>query len=129
MSNREDIKEKIKKIIKVLPKLNCGKCGFDNCGKFAKAVAEGKEPCYGCVSGGPLVANKVCEIMGVKVPEIAKISANYPGFSQHGIASDRIDKGRGRGLGRGRGMGMGRGSGSGRGFGRRGGKGRSGRQS
>jgi len=44
MSDRGDIKEKVKKIVKVLPELNCGKCGFDNCGKFARAVAEEKAP-------------------------------------------------------------------------------------
>ena len=125
MSDRGDVKEKIKKIVKVLPELNCGKCGFDNCGKFAKAVAEEKAPCYGCVSGGPLVANKVCEIMGVRVPEIAKIPAAYPGFSQPGIASGGMDRDRGRGIGRG--QGMRRSLGSGKGFGRRRGKGKSGR--
>ena len=40
MPDRRDIKEKVKKIVKVLPELNCGKCGFDNCGKFARAVVE-----------------------------------------------------------------------------------------
>ena len=121
MSNKEDVKEKVKRIVKVLPKLNCDKCGFDNCGKFAKAVAEKRAPCYGCVSGGPLVANKVCEIVGVKVPEITKTPVSYPRFSQPGIASS----GMGRGLGRS--QGMRRGPGSGKGFGRRRGKGKSGR--
>jgi len=129
MSDRGDIKEKTKKIVRILPKLNCGKCGFDNCGKFAKAVAEERAPCYGCISGGPLVANKICEIMGVKAPETTKISANYPGFSQPGIASSGMNRGRGKGQGQGRDMGMGRGSGSGKGLGRRRGKGRFGRQS
>jgi len=37
---RKLAKASVKKIVKVLPELNCGKCGFDNCGKFARAVAE-----------------------------------------------------------------------------------------
>ena len=116
MQNREDVREKTKKIVKVLPELNCGKCGFDSCGKFAKAVAEQRAPCYGCVSGGPPVANKVCKIMEVRVPEIAKIPGEYSGFPLPKIASGRMDRGRGRG------QGMRRGPGSGKGFGRRRGK-------
>jgi len=30
MPDRKDVKEKTKKIVKVLPELNCGKCGFDS---------------------------------------------------------------------------------------------------
>jgi len=124
MPDRGNVKEKVKKIVKVLPELNCGKCGFDNCGKFARAVAEEKAPCYGCISGGPSVANKVCEIMGVGVPGIAKIPASYPGFLQPGLASGKInierDKGpdwsqaMGRNRGKGKGFGRGRGRGKSR---------------
>ena len=101
MPGRENVKEKVKKIVKVLPELNCGKCGLDNCGKFARAVAEEKTPCYGCISGGPSVANKVCEIMGVGVP---------------GIAGDPMNRGRGRSFGQNQ---VRRGPGGGKGFGRR----------
>jgi hypothetical protein len=125
MPDRGDVKEKAKKIIKVLPGLNCGKCGFDNCGKFARAVAEGRTPCYGCVSGGPSVANKVCEIMGVRVPEKVKIPVGYPGFSQPGMASAGMNRGRGRGLGRS--QGMRRGPGRSKGFSRRRSRSKSGR--
>ena len=68
MVGKKDIKEKIKKIYKVLPKLDDQRCGYKSCGEFARAVAEGKAPCYGCVSGGPEVAAKVCGIIGVKAP-------------------------------------------------------------
>jgi cob(I)alamin adenosyltransferase len=54
-----------------LPKLDDRECGYETCGEFAKAVAEGRAPCYGCVSGGPQVAAKVCGIMGASVPEEA----------------------------------------------------------
>jgi len=107
------LEEKVKKIVKVLPKLNCGKCGFDNCGKFARAVAKEKASCYGCVSGGPLVANKVCEIMGVRVPEKTKISASYPGSPQPRVASGRMNRGRSKSLG------WSRNRGKDKGFGRR----------
>lgn len=117
--DNKDIKDKIKKIYQVLPKLDDQQCGYNTCGEFARAVADGKAPCYGCVSGGPEVAAKVCEIMGARVPEQA-ISRFGPSlrFYQPGLNGGRgVKKGIGRGLGRGRGMGRGRGLG--RGFGRR----------
>jgi len=123
MVDKNDIKEKIREIYEVLPKLDDQRCGYRTCGEFARAVAEGKAPCYGCVSGGPEVAAKVCEIMGTKIPEQATPQFGpSPGFYQPGLGGGRgVGRGVGRGLGRSRGMGsvpgIGRG-GRGRGFGR-----------
>jgi len=108
MVDKQDIKEKTRKIYEVLPKLDDQRCGYKTCGEFARAVAEGKAPCYGCVTGGPEVAAKVCEVMGVSVPEQA-----VPQFGMGG----GMGRGMGRGLGGGRGMGGGRGVGGGRGMG------------
>ncbi len=55
---------KLAEIVKVLPKQNCGKCGFPNCGAFAKAIIEGKARYDNCVVGGEEVAKKIEEIMG-----------------------------------------------------------------
>jgi hypothetical protein len=110
--DKKDIKEKIKKIYAVLPKLDDQRCGYKSCGQFARAVAEGKAPCYGCVSGGREVAAKVCEIMGARIPQEA-----IPQFGPSlGFYQPRL--GGGRGMGRGMGRGPGRGRGMGRGFGR-----------
>ena len=35
-------KDKIRDIYELLPKLNCRLCGYGNCGRFAKAAAEGR---------------------------------------------------------------------------------------
>ncbi len=108
MTNKDDIKDKIKKIYEVLPKLDDQRCGYRSCGEFARAVAEGRAPCSGCVSGGPAVAARVCEIMGEKVPQTAtQYGRPSPAFYGSGLAT-------GRGMRRG----MGRGGGFGRGFGR-----------
>jgi hypothetical protein len=109
MLDRKDTKEKTRGIYEVLPKLDDHRCGYRTCGEFARAVAEGKAQCYGCVSGGPAVAAKVCEIMGVSAAEIP----------QSGLGRG-IGGGTGRGMGRGLGMGRGRGMGQGFGQGRRG---------
>jgi len=139
MADKKDTKEKIKNIYDVLPKLDDQHCGYRTCGEFARAVTEGKAPCYGCVSGGPQVAAKVCEIMGVRLPEEATLQPGVgPGFwgpvfpGARGIRGGMgrgFGQGMGRGLGRGRGagMGMGMGMGHGRGVGRGYGRGRRGR--
>ena len=124
MVDKKEIKEKIKKIYEVLPKLDDQQCGYKSCGEFARAVAEGRAPCHGCVSGGPQVAAKVCEIMGTKAPQVAIAQFSPgPGSYRPGLSRGRgmgrglgLDLGRGRGMGQGRGMG--RGGGMGRGFGR-----------
>lgn len=60
-------KEKIRKIYEALPKLNCGLCGYGNCGQFARAVAEGKASPFGCWQN-PWVGYRISEIIGVKAP-------------------------------------------------------------
>jgi len=122
MVDKKDIKEKIKKIYEVLPKLDDQQCGYKSCGEFARAVTEGRAPCHGCVSGGPEVAAKVCEIMGTKAPQeaIAQFSPG-PGSYRPRLSGGRGmggGMGRGLGLGLGRGRGIGHGGGMGRGFGR-----------
>ena len=54
---------KLKQIVLALPKANCGRCGYPNCGAFAKAVLEGNAPVDGCVVGKEEVAKKIEKIM------------------------------------------------------------------
>jgi Na+-translocating ferredoxin:NAD+ oxidoreductase RNF subunit RnfB len=60
-------KENIKKIYESLPKLNCGLCGYDNCGQFAKAVAEKRASPFGCRQN-PGLGYRLSEIIGAQVP-------------------------------------------------------------
>ena len=60
-------KEKIREIYEVLPKLNCGFCGFGSCGQFARAVAEGRALPFGCRQN-PWSGYGISEIIGAKVP-------------------------------------------------------------
>jgi hypothetical protein len=114
VTDKTEIKQKIKDIYEVLPKSDDQLCGYRTCGEFARAVAEGRAPCHGCVSGGPSVAARVCEIMGQKVPEESATGASFAPFLQPGISGPRMGMGRGMGRGAGRGRG-GRGGGRGRG--------------
>lgn len=72
----EQTKQKIKEIYGALPKLDDQQCGYRTCGEFARAVAEGRAPCNGCVTGGLLVAEKVCEIMETEV--LQEVRGRYP---------------------------------------------------
>jgi hypothetical protein len=60
-------KDNIKKIYELLPKLNCGLCGYDNCGQFAKAVAEKQASPFGCRQN-PWLGYRLSEIIGAQVP-------------------------------------------------------------
>ena len=60
-------KEKIREIYEVLPKLNCGFCGFGSCGQFARAVAEGRASPFGCRQN-PWSGYRISEVVGMKVP-------------------------------------------------------------
>lgn len=58
-----------------LPGANCGACGFPGCDGYAKAVAEGKAPVNLCAVGGPAVATKLGEVMGVDPGENKRMVA------------------------------------------------------
>ncbi len=49
-----------------LPGNNCGGCGFPGCDGLAAAIAAGTAAVNACPVGGPDVANKIAEIMGVE---------------------------------------------------------------
>jgi len=70
-------KDKIKRIYETLPQLNCGLCGFEGCGQFAKAVAEGGASPFGCRQD-PWAGYRISEIMGARAP----IFGSYPRFGQ-----------------------------------------------
>jgi Na+-translocating ferredoxin:NAD+ oxidoreductase RNF subunit RnfB len=59
--------QKMQEIVKVLPKFNCGLCGFGNCGHYARAVAEGRASPNLCI-GGYSVARRICDIIGAEMP-------------------------------------------------------------
>ena len=72
-------KDTIKKIYELLPHINCGFCGYDNCGQFAKAVAEGSASPFGCRQN-PWIGYKISEITGVRIPVSGYQQSFYRGF-------------------------------------------------
>lgn len=51
----------------VLPGANCGGCGYPGCDAYAAAIAKGDAPSDACPVGGPSLAGKIGQILGVEV--------------------------------------------------------------
>ncbi|MCL2601746.1 MAG: RnfABCDGE type electron transport complex subunit B [Treponema sp.] len=56
----------VERLIKVLPGVNCGGCGFPGCAGFAQGVVKGKATYNGCAPGGLETAQKIAQFMGVE---------------------------------------------------------------
>ena len=75
-------KDTIKQIYDLLPKLNCGFCGFENCGQFAKAVAEEKASPFGCRQN-PWAGYRISEVVGMRVPAFGYQQRPYQPIFTH----------------------------------------------
>jgi len=64
-----EVDPRITAISEVLPGANCGGCGFAGCSGLANAIVEGSAPVNACPVGGPEIAKKIAEIMGVEAEE------------------------------------------------------------
>ncbi|WP_338965432.1 RnfABCDGE type electron transport complex subunit B [Fusobacterium vincentii] len=75
-----EVDPKVEAILAILPGANCGACGFPGCAGYATGVAlEGAKMTL-CAPGGPKVAAKIGDIMGVAVemPVKKKPAAKKP---------------------------------------------------
>jgi len=64
-----DVDAKVEAILKALPGVNCGACGFLGCAEYAEAVANRQAEVNLCSPGGVRCAQELAEIMGVEVSE------------------------------------------------------------
>lgn len=60
---------RVEAIQDVLPKANCGACGYPGCAAFAEAVVAGKVGADDCIPGGAETAQKIAEILGREIGE------------------------------------------------------------
>jgi Na+-translocating ferredoxin:NAD+ oxidoreductase subunit B len=70
-----EVDERVPLVRDALPGANCGGCGFAGCDAFAKAVVEGDARPNGCPVGGAQSAEKIGEVLGLKVEMGEKTSA------------------------------------------------------
>jgi Na+-translocating ferredoxin:NAD+ oxidoreductase RNF subunit RnfB len=80
----------IKAIYDLLPQLNCGRCGFQNCGQFARAVAAGRASPFGCRQW-PQVGYRILTVVGNRRPARA---TKRPPVSRMSVEGLREEMGR-----------------------------------
>ncbi len=59
--------EKLEELEAAMPGANCGGCGFAGCSAYAEAVYKGEAEAGLCSPGGAALAQKMGEILGIKV--------------------------------------------------------------
>jgi Na+-translocating ferredoxin:NAD+ oxidoreductase RNF subunit RnfB len=57
--------ERVSLIREILPGANCGGCGYPGCDGYADGIVSGGAKTNLCAAGGPALARKAAEIMGV----------------------------------------------------------------
>ena len=62
-----EVDPKVEAILAILPGVNCGACGYPGCSGYASGVALDGAKMTLCAPGGPKVAEKIGNIMGVEV--------------------------------------------------------------
>jgi len=87
------IDPKVAAINEALPQFNCGACGQAGCSGFAKAVLEGTAQPNACKPGGSVVANKIGEILGIKVEQSQILVATILCTRKEGVKKAKEYKG------------------------------------
>ncbi len=64
-----EVDPKVEQIHEVLPKLDCGACGFAGCASYAKAVLKNPELIGKCAPGGAQTTAKIAEILNLQISE------------------------------------------------------------
>lgn len=57
--------ERVKKLIEILPKANCGSCGYSGCEGYAEALSKGEAKTNLCLPGGIETIKNISKILGV----------------------------------------------------------------
>ncbi len=55
------------RIEEILPRANCGSCGYGGCAAYAEALAKGEAEPGQCAPGGPEAAKQIADILGLAV--------------------------------------------------------------
>ncbi|MDR2179049.1 MAG: RnfABCDGE type electron transport complex subunit B [Synergistaceae bacterium] len=67
--------ERVSKIREILPGANCGGCGYPGCDGYADGIVSGGAKTSLCAAGGPALARKIADIMGVAGEESVPLRA------------------------------------------------------
>jgi electron transport complex protein RnfB len=61
---------RVEEVLKLLPRANCGACGYPSCSALAEAIVAGKADPASCNVGGESTANKIVEKLGAGKCEV-----------------------------------------------------------
>ena len=70
-----EVDPRISEVEEALPGAQCGACGQPGCGPYAEAVVKGLAAPNLCMPGGPSVAGKIGEILGLEVGDFTPMVA------------------------------------------------------
>jgi electron transport complex protein RnfB len=62
-----EVDPKIEEVHAVLPKIDCGTCGYAGCAAYAQAVVADPAVIGRCSPGGPTVANKIAAVLNLQI--------------------------------------------------------------
>ncbi|MDL2300471.1 RnfABCDGE type electron transport complex subunit B [Clostridiaceae bacterium OttesenSCG-928-D20] len=79
-----EVDEKEELIAEILPKANCGGCGYAGCAAYAAAVSSGEAEGNLCLPGGDETAEKIAEIMGTVHEELERFIAKVNCVGENG---------------------------------------------
>jgi Na+-translocating ferredoxin:NAD+ oxidoreductase RNF subunit RnfB len=71
-----EVDPRVEEVLAALPGSNCGACGLAGCEAAAEAVVQGTATVKVCKAGGPDVAVRVGEIMGLNMGEAVPVKAH-----------------------------------------------------
>lgn len=80
------IDENVEKIIKLLPGVNCGGCGYQGCAVYAEAIVKKGEEINLCAPGGQKVIDEIGLILGKKSNEKIRYVAKIQCLGDDAIA-------------------------------------------
>lgn len=75
------------RIERVLPRIQCGQCGYPGCAPYAHAIAEGTADINRCPPGGDATIRELAELLGRDAPPL---DTSYGQASMESVA--RIDE-------------------------------------
>jgi Na+-translocating ferredoxin:NAD+ oxidoreductase subunit B len=61
---------KVEEVLELLPRANCGACGYPSCSALAEAIVAGKADPTACKIGGESTANRIAEKLGTGKCEV-----------------------------------------------------------
>lgn len=64
--------EKSEGILKLLPGVNCGACGYSGCAAYAKAIANDKADINLCTPGGNDTAKAIADFLGIAAVDVSR---------------------------------------------------------